>query len=283
GNLDWPSAFAAEQNREKEGLRRLRNIGDYLPYARRTWRRADRVLAAFQHTVDGLAAVPPERITMLPEVGYDEEIFFPPSWLDGAEGHRASEEDARGGPLTFLFAGRLVPYKLAEVAVRAFVGSPSLRNAHRLRVVGDGPERARLEQIISDHDAAGVVSIEGRRDQRGVAEAMRDSDVFVFPSIRELGAGVVVEAMACGLLSVVVDYGGPADLVAPERGRKVAMAPLEDLVLSFRSQMEACAAGAWTEDQLRTRRAAVSYAREHFPWHRKAKTTERIYRAVLGG
>lgn len=278
GNLDWPAAFSVEQQREREGLRRVRNVYKKLPFARRTWREADCVLAAFQHTVDDLTSVPAARIVMFPEVGYDELIFYPPAGLGDDEGTCAGDAS-----LTFLFAGRLVPYKLAEVAIRAFAGSPILVAGHRLRVVGDGPERERLEALVKVSGAGDSISLEGRLDQAGVAQAMRESDVFVFPSIRELGAGVVVEAMACGLLCVVVDYGGPADLVALERGRKVAMAPLDDLVLAFRTEMEDAAASAGGQAQLDVRRAAVSHVQQNFRWSIKAEQTVEIYRRLMDG
>lgn len=275
GNLAWPRAFAAEQKREKEKLRALRNVSKYLPYSRRTWRRSDRVLAAFQHTSDDLTSVPADRLVSFPEVGYDESIFYPPAHLDDTSGEAAPQRR-----LTFLFVGRLVPYKLAEVAIRAFAGSTVLREGHVLRIVGDGPELARLQQMVVDLGAEGGITFEGRHDQAGVARIMRESDVFVFPSIRELGAGVVVEAMACGLLCLVVDYGGPADLVGPDRGVKVPMAPLEDLVLAFRSQMELRVRPDAHDDGLALRRGAAAYAHDHFRWVHKAKLTEQIYRSL---
>lgn len=48
----------------------------------------------------------------------------------------------------------------------------------------------------------------------------------------------MVEAMGCGLQPIVIDYGVPADLVSSGRGFKVAMTPSEDLLQSFREQME---------------------------------------------
>ncbi|EKE43256.1 hypothetical protein OCGS_2593 [Oceaniovalibus guishaninsula JLT2003] len=272
GNLDWPKAFAAEQKRERESLRRLRALYRYMPFARRTFARSAAVLAAFRHTIDDLDAVPPDRIVMFPEVGYDDAIFHPP----------ADTESAGEGPLRFLFAGRLVPYKLPEVAVRAFVGSPHLGDAV-LHVVGDGPELPRLQRMVEQAGAADRVIFEGRLDQAGVAEKMRGADVFVFPSIRELGAGVVVEAMACGMLCIVVDYGGPADLVAPDRGVKVPMAPLEDLVTSFRHRMEQAAERHGTPAERARRRAAADHARDRYLWARKADLTAEIYEAVLAG
>ena len=70
---------------------------------------------------------------------------------------------------------------------------------------------------------------------------MRSADVFAFPSIRELGAGVVIEAMACGCVPVVVDYGGPGELVDDACGIRVALGPRAELIDGFTRELEALA------------------------------------------
>ena len=115
--------------------------------------------------------------------------------------------------------GRLVPYKLPEVIIRAFANS-SILQQHKLAIVGDGQERPRLEQLIAEHNLGNCVKLLGQKTQAEVGELMRQAEIFAFPSIRELGAGVVVEAMACGMACVVVDYGGPGALIRPIAGLK---------------------------------------------------------------
>jgi len=44
-----------------------------------------------------------------------------------------------------------------------------------------------------------------------------------FPSVRDLGAGLVFEALATGAVPVVADFGGPGDIVHPEVGYKVPL------------------------------------------------------------
>jgi phosphatidylinositol alpha 1,6-mannosyltransferase len=82
-------------------------------------------------------------------------------------------------------------------------------NSHRLVLVGDGPMRAELEQALPDAHFAGHQSGEA------LARWYASGDVFVFPSTTETFGNVVLEAQASGLPTVVVDRGGPPDLVAP--------------------------------------------------------------------
>lgn len=271
GNLDWPRAFLSEQKREREGLRRLRGLYKSLPYARSTFTRAAAILAAFQHTIDDLPVSVHDRIVPFPEIGFDPAVFHPGDRLAPFSG---------GAPYRFLYAGRLVPYKVPEAVVRAFAES-ELLGPHILHIVGDGPEEPRLRRIVAEHGAEGRILFEGRKTQVEVADFMRQADAFVFPSIRELGAGVVIEAMACGPVCIVTDYGAPGDLAADGRGVRVPLQPLDGLVAANRAAMEACLADP--ENHARMAEAARRHAETHFTWEAKARYTARLYEAVLQG
>ena len=269
GNLPWPPQFLEEMAREREGLSRLRNAYKYLPFSRSTYRRAAAILAAFDHTLADLPAEVVGRAINFPEVGIDPEVFS------------ARADRRRGGPGQHddPLRGRLVPYKLPEVVVRAFAASPVLRQ-HRLLIVGEGPERARLEQIIASHRLASCVELVGQKSQAEVGALMRQAEILAFPSIRELGAGVVVEAMACGMACVVIDYGAPATLIGPDRGVKVPLADRDTLVASYARELEHL-----VEDRERVAslgRAAHAHALFHYAWAAKARKTVAVYDWVLG-
>ena len=84
-------------------------------------------------------------------------------------------------------------------------------NNHRLVLVGDGPMRGELQAALPDAHFA------GHQGGDGLARWYASGDVFVFPSTTETFGNVVLEAQASGLPTVVVDRGGPADLVQPGR------------------------------------------------------------------
>lgn len=265
GNLPWPPQFRAELRREREWMSYLRNVSRYLPYYRSTYRDSAAILAAFQHTIDDLPQAERSKVMNFPEVGLDPDVFT----------RRPREPRDR---MTILYAGRLVPYKVPEVVVRAFAVNPALRRC-RLLVAGDGPERERLQAIIDEHKLHDCVELLGQKTQREVGELMQQADIFAFPSIRELGAGVVVEAMACAMACVVVDYGGPATLIDADRGVKVAMGSLDELVQRFSRELEALAGNPARVAELGER--AYDHVMRFYTWEAKALKTLEVYDWVL--
>ena len=109
---------------------------------------------------------------------------------------------------------------------------------------------------------------------------MRAADVFVFPSIREAGGAVVVEAMASGLPCVITDYGGPGVALTNECGIKIPLCNPDQLIGQFRDRLEQLA----LDSELRERLGAAARERalDLFAWDAKARMIVEIYRWVLG-
>jgi len=152
--------------------------------------------------------------------------------------------------------------------------------AHRLIMVGDGPERTAVEQLVRDHNLENQVNLLGWKSQSEVGQLMREADIFAFPSIRELGAGVVVEAMACGLACVVVNYGAPGTLIAEGRGIKVPAESRDQIVRDFGVAFESLVA----DERATTRlgKAAREHAMKFYTWEAKARKMISVYEWVLG-
>ncbi|MGY3560520.1 glycosyltransferase involved in cell wall biosynthesis [Bradyrhizobium sp. USDA 4463] len=272
GGLKWPAEYRAELAREREWMSYLREAYRYLPYRRSTYAESAAILAAFAHTAADIGPEYADRMIHFPEVGIDPEVFSQGASTQTSSQHASAQK-------TFLFVGRLVPFKLPRLAVEAFGMNPALLD-HRMRVVGDGPERADLEAIIRQNGWAGRIELCGWKTQGEVAELMRTSDVLVQPSIRELGAGVVIEAMACGLACVVTDYGGPAYLIEADRGIKLPLAAPDELRRSFSDALARLANDPALLDRLKI--AARRHAETYYTWQAKADETIRIYDWVLG-
>jgi glycosyltransferase involved in cell wall biosynthesis len=267
GGLKWPSAFQKELAREREWLSYIRDVYRLLPYQKSTYRRSAATLAAFRHTIADLGYSPPDLTINFPEVGIDPNVFDQPP------------QRKQKAQKTILFAGRLVPYKLPQLVVQAFGAHPGLAD-HRLLIAGEGPERPAIESLIRANGWQDRIELCGWKTQIEIADLMRSSDIFALTSIRELGAGVLIEAMACGLPSVVVDYGGPAELIDETRGIKVPLSPPGKLTEDFGNALAKLAA----DDELMVRlgQAARDHAKQFYTWEVKARKTIEVYKWATG-
>jgi glycosyltransferase involved in cell wall biosynthesis len=210
---------------------------------------------------------------------YHDKLFFIP---EPGIGRSLCCDDTRNpapsAKLELIFVGGLVPRKACDLALRA--AAPLLRNdlAH-FTVVGDGRERNRLAQLVKSLGIENAVDFCGWLSHGEVLTRMRSADVFVFPSVRDNGAGVVFEALACGAVPVVTDFGGPGDIVHPGVGHKVRLTNESDVVL----QMEKVLKELVHDRNLleRLRKQGMSYARERLTWDAKAQDTTRVLQWVV--
>ena len=112
--------------------------------------------------------------------------------------------------------GRLSPIKdqvmLARAFVRALELAPDARQRMRLVLVGDGPLRAEVEQVLRTGGVHEFAWLAG--DRKDVPDIMRSLDVFALPSIAEGISNTILEAMATALPVVATDVGGNVELLA---------------------------------------------------------------------
>jgi len=260
GGLPWPQGFS-QAERQKEWISNLRNCYHFLPFARSTYLRATAIIAGSSQTYAEFAA-------------YRDKLFFVPE--NGISRSLLAEAPRRSGgadKLELTYVGRLVPYKGCDLALRS--AAPILqRDLARLTIVGDGPERARLEQLARSLGIEKVVSFCGMLSHSETMQRFRAADVLVFPSIREFGGGVVFEALALGVVPVVVDFGGPGDIVHADVGYKVALTNESDVVC----QIERILARLARDRDLvnRLQQQGMRYASETLSWDGKAQTVTQI-------
>jgi glycosyltransferase involved in cell wall biosynthesis len=265
GGLPWPQGFTQADN-QKAWIDNLRNLYRFLPFARSTYRRAAAIIAGSSQTYAEFST-------------YREKLFFVPengltrSLCSGALRH--CERDSK---LELIFVGNLVPYKACDLALRA--AAPFLRGglAH-FTVVGDGPERNRLEQLAKSLGIEEAVSFCGMLTHTEAMQRLRLADVLVFPSVREFGGGVVFEALAVGAVPLVANFGGPGDIVHPEVGRKVSLTNESDVVSQLESILTELVNNRDLVDRLRQQ--GMSYAREYLTWEAKAQIVTRIMHWVM--
>lgn len=260
GALPWRSGFSQVKS-QKRWYDNLRSLYRYLPFARSTHRHAAAIIAASSNVYSQLLEYG-EKLFFIPEPGIARSLC--------CDDTRRPQDNRK---LELIFVGGLVPRKACDLGLRA--AATVLRNglAH-FTVIGDGPEQKRLEELTASLGIENAVDFCGWIAHEDVLSRMRSADVFVFPTLRDNGAGVVFEALACGAVPVVVDFGGPGDIVHPAVGYKVPLTSESEVVAQIDEILVSLA-----QDRERLsclRQQGMAYARECLTWEAKAQRTTRV-------
>jgi glycosyltransferase involved in cell wall biosynthesis len=265
GGLPWPSGFG-QLEKQKEWISNLRNLYRYLPFARSTYRHAAAIIAASSQTYAEFST-------------YRDKLFFVSE--PGIARSLCSDNLRRPEPNAIpelIFVGGLFPRKACDLALRAAASLLQGDLAH-FTVVGDGPERNRLEELVRSLGIEKAVSFCGWVNHAEVLRRFRSADIFVFPSVRDNGAGVVFEALALGSVPVVVDFGGPGDIVHADVGYKVPLTNESDVVTQMEKALAELVHNRSLLEQLRQQ--GMAYARERLTWEAKAQDVSRVLHWVL--
>jgi len=260
GGLPFVKGFS-QASGQKEWISNLRGLYRFLPFARSTYRYAAAIIAASSQTYAEFVAYR-DKMFFVPEPGVARSLCYDDS-----------RSPTPGAKLELIFVGGLIPCKACDLGLRA--AAPLLRSdLARFTVVGDGPERGRLEQLVKSLGIEKAVSFCGWVSHAEVLNRLRSADILVFPSVRDFGAGVVFEALAAGAVPVVADFGGPGDIVHPEVGFKVPLTNESDFVAKMERILTELANNRGRLEQLR--RQGMAYVRESLTWDAKAQATTRV-------
>jgi len=151
-----------------------------------------------------------------------------PASVSQAEAERQPPDAPPPGTPFVLFPGRLIAEKQATLGVAAIALASARIDGLRGEFLGDGPERAALQQAIADHGLQRSVSAPGFADAATLDREMRRAMCVLLPSRREGYGLVVVEAAARGTPSVVVAGEDNAATELIEEGVNGTIAPRSD-------------------------------------------------------
>lgn len=151
----------------------------------------------------------------------------------------------------FVFMGRLVSDKGADLAIRAFasllVANPKADFASAtLTIIGSGPDREKLEALAASLLAPGQVRFVGSLQGGALADELNRHSYQFIPSVwREPFGIVALEGIACGLIPIVSDGGGLPDAVGKagvvfRRGDLTSLVAITSQLLHSPEQQQQC-------------------------------------------
>ncbi|WP_120500531.1 glycosyltransferase family 4 protein [Roseovarius sp. EL26] len=268
GGVPWPKEFRQEQVKEREWLSFVRSMYKLNPARQSMLKNTAAILAGSKFTQSEIPQEHSDRVIYLPENALDLSRFS------------LESKAFKGGPLQACFIGRLVPYKGADMMLEAIV--PLLKdNKLIVDIIGDGPEMPHLKEIASQNAIEDHVTFHGWTEHKDVQNIASQSQLLLFPSIREFGGGVVLEAMKMGLVPVICDYAGPGELVNADTGYKIPMGSRQDIIRDFGQVVQDICA---SPEQLAAKsQAGQAFVMDNFTWSAKARQISEVYKWVLNG
>lgn len=143
----------------------------------------------------------------------DRDISVVPNGIDLERFKISSRGIKEGKAKTIIFVGRLHPVKGVQYLIEAMAIVHQQMPDVKLIIVGDGAERAMLEELAERLNLSDCIQFAGKVPQESIPQLMHQADVFALSSLSESFGIVNLEAMAAGLPIVATKVGGIPDVV----------------------------------------------------------------------
>ncbi|MBD3266591.1 glycosyltransferase [bacterium] len=169
------------------------------------YRQVDHVLAPSKWYIDDLRNLGiEEKNTSIMERWVDVDTFSP-----AKRSEMYWEEHA---PVKLLFVGRMSQDKNVDLLIKLYHYLEVRYKNFVLHVVGDGPYYKEMETKTKTLEH---FIMTGAKFGEDLAQAYASSDVFIYPGLLDTFGNVIIEAQASGLPCVVMNEGGPKELIVP--------------------------------------------------------------------
>jgi len=268
GGESAPKAFWADFSFRGKMYETVRTIarwfGMHDPFVRITARRSLKALVSTRETALQVLRLKAREVKVFGQTG-----------LSQGEIKRLSSRPIFNNNKTIrlISIGRLIHWKGFHLGLRAFAKA-NLTNAEYW-IIGDGPERNRLEILAKKLNIAKCVRFWGKLSRENTLNKLEDSHMLIHPSLHDSGGWVCLEAMATGRPVICLDLGGPATQVDNREGFKILALNSKQVVNELAETMQRLAIDK--ELMVQMGRAGQRRVRQHFSWEKKVKALNKIY------
>jgi len=251
---------------------KVRSAGQWLfrhdPFFIRGQIRAAAILVCNWESAEKIPRKWSEKVHLFPVSGVSSEDL---SLSTGASSHTQD--------FSVLTAGSLIRVKGFGLAIKAFKLFVDKHPDSNLMIAGEGPEEPHLRGLIRRSNLEKKVKLLGAVPRDDLLSRMASSDVLLFPSLRDGGGTVVIEAMSAAKPVVCLDIGGPGLHITEACGIKIAPTTPAETVQNLADALERL----YLDEGLRAELgdAARERVRELYHWDRLGERLMEIYQPIF--
>ncbi len=242
--------------------------------------RRDPVFIIGQQRARAILVCNREAMAAVPARWRGKSQLFPVNGIDDEELCWVANTTERGNDrFNILFAGRLSRIKGTSIALKAFKEFSEKHGEAAFTIIGDGSDGKPLEQLITSLGLDERVRLLPWMPRQRFLDALRKCDVFLFPSLRDGGGAVVIEAMAAGKPVVCLDLGGPGLHVQEGCGVKIPAHRPSQAIREIATALEEL----WGDESLRERlgRAARARIESSYRWNHLGERLRDVYEEAV--
>ena len=210
-----PKNFLSEFPFKDRLFQHLRSIGQWVF-------RHDPFFIISQKKAKAILVCNKESFAKIPKKWQKKTYFFPVNGISKEDLDLLSRKKKKSeNKFKVLSAGKLLPIEGFSLAIKAFkVFSDKVKNAE-LEIIGDGPELLPLKNLAQQLKIQDKIKFKKWLPRDEFLKELVDCDVFLFPSLRDGGGQVVIEAMAASKPVICLDLAGPGFHIKEEWGVKI--------------------------------------------------------------
>ena len=186
------------------------------------------------------------------------------------------------GQVCLVTVGRLVEKKGIEYGIRAVAKLVKVNQNIEYSIIGDGPLKEDLQQLVQELNVGNIVKLLGWKQQQEIVEILNNSDIFLAPSVTAKDGDqegipvVLMEAMAVGLPIISTQHSGIPELI--ENGVSGFLVPERDVdALAENLSYLIEHPEVWPE----MGRAGRAYVEEHYNIDKLNDRLVEVYRQLL--
>lgn len=233
-----------------------------------TWKRASKILVTTSDTLNKIPKKFHNKCEIYQTIGIEK--------INKSDKKIKCKDNSK--KFNILYAGNLLYWKGIYILIEAFFKFSKMYPDCKLSIIGDGKEKKKLELMINEKGLNNKIEFCGKIPRNELLKLYKKSDVFLFPSLHDSGGMVILEAMANGVPTICLKFGGPGINVTPNVGKSINARDYEDAINKIVSELELLKNNS---EMLEILSDNCFHNIEKFYWENKAKEIEKIYIDIL--